>query len=511
MAALVLGLACGIALLMKFNIGVGAFASGATLLGLRAARAAVESEAAESKAAELNALFAFWAGFAVASAVFFAPLDFGLFISLTLAAVALVCAVLLARSSLPSIPSVSLAAVAAACSLDLVFSPAFRSFIATSWQVATGYSGAMTFEGPSWELWFAVGIFALLSLTFVANRRALTLPVIAAILVSMFFGYKEGFVRQDLHVIYAFWTAFLVAGVVLRVSASNRLLAINAIVTVLAFFALSVVWRVAGAGGAPTDSLTPNAIARDFYRLSAARHSDADIASAYRDGLAPDRLTPAAVKAISDASVDAGPIETSIVFSNGFKWNPQPVFQAYSAYTPNLIESMPSICVPPAPSGYCSLGLDRRRYPLWDQPVATREMLCNYGVDSRIPGRIATAGGEELLVVRRVADRCGVLAESAAKNYSWGEAIPVTASGKDLAFLKLRIRYSPLGQFLKLLFRAPPVHALVSDSQGQVTDYRIVVENSVDGLLIVPLPQSLEQLEALFEKRSIPRSAASNW
>ena len=259
----------------------------------------------------------------------------------------------------------------------------------------------MSFDGPRWELWFAVGMLALLGLTFVANRKALSVPVIAALLVSLFFEYKEGFVRQDQHVIYAFWAILLVAGLVLRLSADRRLLAINGLVTLLAFFALSVVWRAADAGGAPIAALTPNAFALDFYRLTTAWRSDAQVARAYRDGLASDRLTPAVVSAIGASSVDAGPIETSIVFSNGFKWNPQPVFQAYSAYTPELDRM---------DAGHLrEHGADRvlfnwdsidGRYPLWDQPDAAREMLCNYAVDPHIPGRAATAGGEELLVVR---------------------------------------------------------------------------------------------------------------
>ena len=129
-----LGVACGVALLMKFNIGVGAFASAFVLFGLGALLGA-----SENRGAELRAVFALCVGFTVASTLPFARLDLGIPIAVALAAVALTCAALVSR---PSVSRRTLgvgSTVAAACAALLV-TPTFRAFVGTSLQVATGYS-----------------------------------------------------------------------------------------------------------------------------------------------------------------------------------------------------------------------------------------------------------------------------------------------------------------------------------------------------------------------------------
>ena len=142
-AALALGVACGLALLMKFNFGVGAFLSSVSLLGLRAVLSP-----RPIRALELRALAIFIVAFLATSAAAFASLDYGVALAAGLAAVALGCAIALSRPSLDSKAVRIVGAIAAASCLCLV-SASFRSFVGTSVQVAAGYSGAMSFDGPS--------------------------------------------------------------------------------------------------------------------------------------------------------------------------------------------------------------------------------------------------------------------------------------------------------------------------------------------------------------------------
>ena len=98
--------------------------------------------------------------------------------------------------------------------------------------------------------------------------------------------------RQDLHVLYAFWTALLISGVVLRLSADARRLTINGAVAVLSLLAATVVWRAAGAPGSPFDPLRPRAFRADVSRIQSAIRTNGDIAAANAEGLAADRLSP---------------------------------------------------------------------------------------------------------------------------------------------------------------------------------------------------------------------------
>ncbi len=502
LSALILGLACGLALLMKFNIGVATFASALALFGWRASRALHKQPQGD-----LKALFAFSVGAITAASAIFAHLDYG-----NAAAVVLAFGALLSVGicSNPNVRNGYLwASIAAAilCAFVLAGSPSFRAFVGTSMQIAMGYSAAMSLHGAVWEIGFALGVFSLVGLMLFANLRALSAPVVAALLISLFFGYKEGFVRQDLHVLYAFWTALLVCGTVLRLSAGRRSLAINAVVTLIAVFALSVVGRAEGAPEAPLNALSPERVGRDLARFMGAWRGGQQVAAIDSDGLRPDRLAPSVVKAIGRSSVDVEPWETSVVFANGFVWNPDPVLQAYSAYTPALdhVDAEHVRTTGAARTLYLWDAIDGR-HPLWDQPAATREILCNYSIDPAIPRIVATEGNQDVLVMKRVPNRCSVATQVSSHVYSWNEPIPIVSSD-DLLFMTLDVRYSLLGQALKLLFRAPAVRLRV-DSQGEVSDYRIVAENGRDGFLIAPLPRSLDQLRRFLQRNVVSRPSS---
>jgi len=507
LAALLLGLACGLAVLMKFNMGVAAFASGCLLIGLRISR----RFGGEAYLENVRAFWLLLVGTAVAAAAMFAGLDYGPLVSTVLVIVALLAASvsILWRSKNRQLDSAS-PFIAVTCALLLAASPAFRAFMATSLQGAVGYSSAMSFHGRTWEIGFAFGIFALVGLMLFANARALGAPLIAALLVSLFFGYKEGFVRQDLHVLYAFWTALLISGSVLRLSLGRRLVTINGAVTLLALFALVVVGKEEGATDNVLHALAPSSVADDVARLTSVRRTSEEIRRINRDGLSPDELAPDVTRAIGGSTVDVEPLEASVAFANGFAWNPEPVFQAYSAYTPFLdqVDAEHARASGAARILYLWEAIDGR-YPLWDQPSTTREILCRYTIDRSIPRVVTTEGGQSVLVMARVPNRCDSPRAIFEGTYAWGEPILVAPSN-ELVFANLSIRYSPLGQLLKLIFRAPAVYVRVKDAKGNASDYRIVAENARDGILVAPFPDNLDQFQLFLERRPVarPRSIA---
>jgi hypothetical protein len=118
---------------------------------------------------------------------------------------------------------------------------------------------------------------------------------------------------------------------------------------------------------------------------------------------------------------------------------------------------------------------------------------------------VLTASKVEFLVLQRVPQRCGVPKLTAGGTYGWNEKIPIPASS-DLTFMSLRVGYSPLGRLVKTLFRVPRVTARVLDSQGGVSEYRILTGTSGNGILVGPFPQDLTQLRSVLEnRRNVPR------
>lgn len=486
--AYALGLLSGVALLLKFNVGLAAFAVGLTLFALRA-----WTRRRFASSSSLETLLLFVLGVQTAASFWFARLDYGLEVATALLFVALVSSLVFAKRSGPRRWIFGVTGVACACALAA--SPSYRMFIGSSLQLAFGYSSAMSLDGAEWQLGFVLCVFALIVLSLVANIKQLTFPVAAALSVALFFGFKEGFVRQDLHVVYAFWTALVVAGVLLRLSAGRRLQLINVAVVLLTFFALDVVVR-GDFGADALATLTVDSVSRDFSRFSGAWHSDLTVEQVYLE-LQGDRLPPSVIQAIGRSSVDVQPWETSIVFANDLVWDPEPIFQAYSAFTP-VLDRLNARHIDSAGANRILFHWNAidGRHPLWDAPAATREIVCRYAPDPAFPRMILTESGQELLEMKNVPNRCDKSIEVSAGTYSWRQGIHVPPS-KGLLFMTLAVRYSPLGEILKTIFRAPAIWLRVFGPKGEESKYRIVVANAGDGLLVGPFPQSLGQLRSL--------------
>jgi hypothetical protein len=500
--ALVLGLASGLALVMKFNVGVAAIASGIVLLVLHSVRL----PGIQRSGGNWRALALFCLGTAVSASAISASSDYGSIASLGLSAAAVGFA-LIAAISARGRAQIASAVVGAICCLVLLAAPTFGSFLGLSLQVSGGYSSGMALQGSNWELGFALALYVLVSLALFANRQALTIPVVGALVVDVFFEFKEGFIRQDAHVLYAFWIALLMSGIVLRVSARRRLLFINVIVACLALFGLSVVSRAETVPDISVAALKPASFVRDILRFAAAWKAP-ESASAVSAGLEPDRLPSSVVSAIGSSSVDVQPWETALVFSNGFIWNPEPVFQSYSAYTPAL-DRIDALHVRTAGAARTIFHWDSidGRYPLWDQPAAMREILCSYALDPGVPGVVTTQGGDAVLVAMRVPGRCGTPERVRVETYAWDEPIVVPRSS-DLVFLHLDINYSVVGDVLTLLFRAPDVRLRVSDARGRLVEYRVVPDNARNGVLIGPLPNDVKQLRLVLARKAVWRPSS---
>ena len=497
--ALLLGLLSGTVLLVKFNVGFSACLGGAALFGLRVFRPA--NGALND---ELKALLTFCFGVVLGSAVYFARFDYGTIVAAILAVGVFVVAILI--PSAPGSRARVLAVLGAFGAIALALAPTFRSFFGSSFQVALGYSSAMSLVGARWELPFAVFIFVIVGLLLVANIRAITLPVAVALGVSLFFAYKEGFVRQDLHVIAAFMTPLFITGLVLRVSANRRLLVVNAVGALLALFALSTVMRAENAPSSLATSFSPDRTAGDVARFRASWLSLSEVKSRYENGLAPDLFSPILTKKVGDSTVDVEPWEAAVIFANHFNWDPEPIFQQYSAYTSKL-DSLNAEHVYSSGAERVFLewtAIDAQQ-PAWDQPAATRALLCRYAIEEDVPQPVLTAAKSEFLLLRRVAQRCGEPRAAGSGTYGWNQKIPVPASS-DLMFMSLRVSYNPLGRLIKTLFRVPPVTARILDSQGRASEFRILTETMGDGILVGPFPQNLAQFRDVFENRkNVPR------
>jgi hypothetical protein len=179
------------------------------------------------------------------------------------------------------------------------------------------------------------------------------------------------------------------------------------------------------------------------------------------------------------------PWEIGAAWAYELDWQPLPVFQNYSAYTPALdrlnseavedpdgperiLRDDTQVVVPEFPGP----DLDGR-FPGWDPPEQARAVLCNF---------VPLYSDELWQVLGRVPDRCGPPRELGSISAAAGAAVTVPAPGPDEVVF-VRIGGAGVGglEWLQtFLFHAGSRHLVVNGTAR----YRLVPETAGDGLLM---------------------------
>jgi len=348
--------------------------------------------------------------------------------------------------------------------------------------LVSGYSEAMALEEPGrgWEYAGFAACAAALGLAFVAaadRQRPRRLRALAAILVVAGFAYaKAGFVRhQGGHPAFAFSYLVIAPLLVPWRARWNRLgPALSAAAGVLLLLAVGSPIGVVFDGRARVrelwGQLSTIASARARVQMQEASRA------AIRDMVS---LPPAILTALEGHRVHVDPQDVAIVWAYGLEWAPVPVFQAYSAYTPELDRrNARRLDDPRGPDRILRLSgttLDDRS-SVWATPEYTLARLCRF--------RELVAEGR-FQVLERGPDRCGPERELAAALAKNGESVAVPAPSAPDRIVVARLREDPsFGERLRsALFKpASPIVALVGGHRGRL------VRANIGGPLLMRVP-----------------------
>ena len=156
-------------------------------------------------------------------------------------------------------------------------------------------------------------------------------------------------------------------------------------------------------------------------------------------------------------TVDVQPWEAALAYAYPeVRWRPQPVFQAYSAYTPSLDEANARLLggdlaperilwLAPPPA---TLSIDGRD-PWFDAPTAKIEMLCRY---------MPLASASTWQILGRVPDRCAAAVPAGTVTASAGDEISVPANLPPgvLTMRVTGVADDLVSRMVTLLYKAPP-------------------------------------------------------
>lgn len=391
----------------------------------------------------------------------------------------------------------------------------FYDYFIGSFNTLSGYSEAMNAFGPSEMIYIFlalfVGMYTLLLKAFFENRSLkLFLFSLTASLI-LFMAFKQGFVRHDGHAITAFAGMSFVFGLFylyyIEYIREKNIYKITTIILV----ALSIVFTFAITGyykansilipyindkinsGLPTKEVFKS-INRDKFVLVSQMTNFHDFYYKIKDFhkiFDSNRIVELnqeyknsmnSIKEKIDLSgisgtVDIYPWDQSYIIANELKYQPRPLFQSYSVYTPKLIENNIEF--------------------LRSEKAADNILFQIKEIDERLPSTMESASWIEILkryetvglknnflhMKKRIIPRVINLKNTQTINSKFNE---IVNTPYDNTFVKIKFKKSLFGSIINTLFKSPILWIKIEFSDGSTIQKRIIPQISSSGFILTP-------------------------
>jgi hypothetical protein len=358
-------------------------------------------------------------------------------------------------------------------------------YLQGSTEIASGFGEAMALPGSTVMVALALAIVGLLAGYF----RALPGRTIALLVLlggSLFLQWKQGFARQDVGHVWSFFAytvlvPFLLAAWLPVLPARQGIRrAFLFLAVLLSLVGLQISARASGDLGELAfvnlarvpdqlaDGVTPKRLQN---RLNASA------------SVAPDEWFLPRIKArVRGRSVDLLSYAQGFLFLNTLTWNPRPVFQSYSAYTPKLARVNADHFLAAQAPDFVILALtpiDGRLPALEDGP-ALIEML-------RLYRPVLVEKG--LILLERQRREVPIVVPTTVLERTVRLNEPVAINGEPSSYQTLSVHVTPTlwGRVRAFLFRPEPVWIELTLADSRTLTFRFIPGMAEAGFLLNPL------------------------
>ena len=387
------------------------------------------------------------------------------------------------------------------------------AFLNAGLETITGYSAAMTLDGPAWEVSLAacllLGLVAVESAALRygqggADSRADRWVRTAAFCLWAWMTWKSAFVRQGHHVLIAWASLALVAPLVAADAIGDgpsRFRRFGAWVAVaLGVFGLLLIPKTFGRL-ANRDASVPEATRQLMTALVQTTSAMASILSAPGEQLR--RLEAAAERGLENirsnsplpnltGSVDALGSNQGAILAHGLTYRPRPSFQGYATYTPGLAARNRAFYLGPEAPEHVLTGklrsIDQRLPALTEGPLWPI-LLARY--------RANLEAGGVLVLTQRDQPRDVVRLPWREFEVAPGEAIDLS-SAPGVVWATIDVRPSLAGKLAALLYRLEPPTIKLVLARGKPARHRLIPGIASQGFLLSPLVANERQLAAFW-------------
>ncbi|MEH1797323.1 hypothetical protein [Nostoc sp.] len=391
--------------------------------------------------------------------------------------------------------------------INFYFSPLLTNYLKGSLEISSGYSSAMSIVGSYWELGFAIVGLVMVLLILIQLMREEFLGLGLALAFTLWMSFKHGYVRQDGHV-HFFIQSLLIISSIAIIKLRNRFKLLKKITLIYLFSIISIYCLAPTYFGQPSVNMafsigqifSPINVINKVSALLNPEKLRLNINNNSNLELSKVRLPDKVLQVLNNHAVDIIPWEISMVESNKLNWQPRPIFQSYSAYTKFLDSTNLSSISSKSPDYiiYNFTAIDNR-HPFFDEPSTFSYIACNYKLSSELNELINTPALINLIVLqKRDRNICSSSIKTKELLLKWNQSTKLTDTS-SLVRASIKFEYSLLGKIYKTIFRAPLVNINIDFKDASHSSFRIIPENSENGIIISHLPLNDNQAFSFFQ------------
>ena len=376
-------------------------------------------------------------------------------------------------------------------------------YLRNSAEIVEGYSEAMSIAGSDLVPLTALLTFlALISLPLLCGSNRRMLPAIPILAVIAFLCFKSAVVREDGHHAIPFQFEMAMAALLVPALASSSR---SRLVT--GAFATACL----AAGIAVINQRFPFEQPRCLNRLSgftAVQNlggflrwtSTVEIIEARTDDIvSPQSLPLDFAVLLQGKRLASYPWDIDLIRANQLLWQPVPVLQAYSAYTPSLdLINAVALERPGGPEVVLLAGQPvDDRYPFYDTPRSWQALVDWYDLYRFTPGLLALR--------RRASPRFEGAVPAGETIAKMGADIRLPAvADNEILIMDADIPESLAGKIRHLVFRANFIEIQAVRESGTVVRGRVVRANLRDGVIVSDCPNPGDDFVPLFRPSAAP-------
>lgn len=387
----------------------------------------------------------------------------------------------------------------------------FPSYFIEGLEISSGYNYAMATDGPVIELFSAMVAISFLIIFFIYSFTKKFNNLIILFLLNiliLYSAFKHGFVRQDGHVLYFYFTygAFFISTYLIYKYDIPQAVQNNKKLILLIVLILGAILLVVS-----IDIISPTLIVPkvpknllpwgEVYSLTFDKSYQTQRIEEHREFLMKySSIDERTIHYIGNKTMDVFPWDTDIPWIYNFNWSPRPLpwsFEVFTTFTDEL-NALHFLDKRKAPQEilYSYKSIDGR-YPLYDEPVTFEAILENY--------QYVNMTNDFALLSHNPRQDIGKKVDLGTVEAKIEKPIKIPKYNSGYVFANIDLEFNSHGKIMNIIYKPSMAHIIFKFSDSTYSqEFRLIPGTSNDGIFVSQYVDSIYDIKSIFSGKITP-------